>query len=111
MVSGDSSLTAVRANLGERRRTEERAKKVDLYSRRTPANDYEHSFGGLKNRCPQGRGGSNPPLGTPLSAPGFRIRIDRISLSEGRAPRVDEANLTAVLTAVRCSVVDSSAMN
>src|SRR5207302_7245568 len=38
-IGADSSLTAVRANYGERRRTGDRAVKVDLYSRRTSAND------------------------------------------------------------------------
>ena len=49
-TSTDSSLTAVRANLGERPRTSDRAERVDLYSRRTPANDDVHAVSELKNR-------------------------------------------------------------
>jgi hypothetical protein len=64
----DSSLTAVRTNLDERRRTVDRAVGVDLYSRRTPANDYEHSFGGSKTAE-----GNLVRVRLPLSAPRFLI--------------------------------------
>ena len=46
----DSNLTAVRANLGVRWRTDDRAKRVDLYSRRTPANDRVCPVTELNNR-------------------------------------------------------------
>jgi hypothetical protein len=74
----DSSLTTVRANLGERRRTDDRAERVDLYSRRTPANDRVHAV--IESKTAEG---NLVRVRLPLSAPRFRIRSDRILLSQG----------------------------
>ena len=46
----DSSLTAVRANLGVLWRTDEVPKRSDLYTRRTTANDRDRAVIELKNR-------------------------------------------------------------